>query len=373
MTAARPRVAFFYSAMRRGGVERLLLNILDSIDSQEFSVDLLLSRAEGEMLDQVPKRVRVVDLRSALPGGGAAVLSSGRGLHRYIRQEKPQVITAAPGYGVFTVLPLARLYGCAVFAMVDTDLLQFARAKRRHLALPTMVRVGYPYCNFVLASYESAMERLMADFKLNPEKVKLLPSPVITASIYKLATEPANHRWFSKNRQKVILGIGRLEPEKDFESLIKAFAMVKEKIDARLLILGEGSRRADLEKLVGEMNLQRFVDLPGFDPNPYKYLDRCDLFVLSSRWEGVPGTLIESLALGIPVVATDCASGGPAEILGGGRYGELVKVGDINGLAVAMQKKLSIKESESQSLRARGAEFSAENWVAQFKNLVSNL
>jgi glycosyltransferase involved in cell wall biosynthesis len=137
----------------------------------------------------------------------------------------------------------------------------------------------------------------------------------------------------------VILGAGRLQRQKDFPTLLRAFARLRQRRPCRLLILGEGSGRAELEQLIAALGIGADVDLPGFQPAPYPFMRAASLFVLSSAWEGSPNVLTEAMALGTPVVATDCPSG-PAEILAGGRFGALVPVGDDVALADAMARTL---------------------------------
>jgi glycosyltransferase involved in cell wall biosynthesis len=131
------------------------------------------------------------------------------------------------------------------------------------------------------------------------------------------------------------MGVGRLTAQKDFSTLIRAFASLRTQRAARLMILGEGEERFQLEALVQELGLQADVALPGFIANPYKYLKWSTVFVLSSRWEGLGNVLIEAMAMGTSVVSTDCPNG-PAEILESGRWGRLVPVGDVDALTKAM-------------------------------------
>ncbi len=117
-----------------------------------------------------------------------------------------------------------------------------------------------------------------------------------------------------------MLAAGRLTPQKDFSTLLRALKIVRQNCDVRLVILGEGKQRAHLESLVKELGLESYVSMPGITRNPYAHMARADLFVLSSAWEALPTVLIEALAVGVPVVATDCVSG-PREILQDGRCG----------------------------------------------------
>jgi glycosyltransferase involved in cell wall biosynthesis len=167
------------------------------------------------------------------------------------------------------------------------------------------------------------------------EKIKVIYNPVITPELFARAEEPLDHPWFRPGEPPVVLGVGRLTQAKDFPTLIRAFALVRKERPARLMILGEGEERPKLEALVRELRLEEDVALPGFVDNPYKYMKRAAVFVLSSRWEGFGIVLVEAMALGTPVVATDCPSG-PAEILENGKWGRLVPPGDPEALAKAI-------------------------------------
>jgi glycosyltransferase involved in cell wall biosynthesis len=162
---------------------------------------------------------------------------------------------------------------------------------------------------------------------------------VMASEVLEKAKSPLDHPWFKPDQPPVLIAIGRLEQQKDYPTMIKAFAEVRQAQPARLLILGEGRDRISLEKLIKEYGLDQDVSLPGFVSNPYAYLSRADLFVLSSRWEGLPTVLIEALCCGTQVVSTDCPSG-PREILKDGKYGRLTPVGDVGALAAAINLSL---------------------------------
>ena len=153
----------------------------------------------------------------------------------------------------------------------------------------------------------------------------------------------------------MVLAAGRLVALKGFDTLLRAFARVRQQMPARLVILGEGSERSNLERLAAELGVAADVDMPGFDPNPFRYMKRAGVFVLSSRYEGLPNVLIQAMACGCPVVSTDCPNG-PAEILDGGRYGPLVPVDDVEALAYAMAQALAGKVAPAPT-----------EWLEQFR------
>jgi glycosyltransferase involved in cell wall biosynthesis len=154
------------------------------------------------------------------------------------------------------------------------------------------------------------------------------------------ATLPVEHPWLAKDAPPVVLGVGRLTEQKDFPTLLCAFTEVAKQRDARLIILGEGQLREALREQARQLGIADKVAFPGFTDNPWAWMRRSAVFVLSSRWEGSPNTLTEALALGTPVVSTDCPSG-PRELLSGGDIAPLVPMGDITALSEAILSTLS--------------------------------
>ena len=185
--------------------------------------------------------------------------------------------------------------------------------------------------------------------------------------LFAKSEEALDHPWFLPGEPPVILGVGRLTQAKDFPTLIRAFALVRKKHPARLMILGEGEERSKLETLVQELGLEKEVSLPGFVDNPYKYMKRAAVFVLSSKWEGFGNVLVEAMALGTPVVSTNCPSG-PAEILENGRWGRLVPVGDVYALAEAIIETLD--EEHHPDVANRAKDFAVELAVEKYINVL---
>jgi glycosyltransferase involved in cell wall biosynthesis len=165
--------------------------------------------------------------------------------------------------------------------------------------------------------------------------------------MFQKAHQPLEHPWFQAGQPPVILGVGRLEEQKDFPTLLKAFALLRKKVNARLVILGEGKLRAVLETLIQELGIENHVQLAGFTSNPYAFMKRADVFVLSSVLEGLPTVLIEAMALGTPVVSTDCKSG-PKEITEHAGYGTLVPIQNPEALALALEKTLAAPKPKVQ-------------------------
>ena len=337
-TKAKQRVAIFTANMDGGGAERAMLKLAGGIAGHGYEVDLVLSRAEGHYLQEVPDSVRVVDLDAR------RVLSSIPGLVRYLRRERPNAMLTSMNY-VNIVGIWAR-----TLARVDTRLivneqnalsLEAAHSpRRRHRLMPRLIKRFYPWADGVTSVARGTADDLVSTAGVSPNLIEVVHNPIVTTELRELVAEPLGHPWFGTGQVPVVLGVGRLAPQKDFGTLIRAFARVMERRPCRLMILGDGPERASLEALVAERGLTGSVDLPGWISNPYPYMAHAGVFVLSSRWEGLPSVLIEALFCGVPVVATDCLSG-PQEILEGGRYGALVPVGDEEALAAAIETALA--------------------------------
>jgi len=329
-TNGHGRVAIFTADMGGGGAERAMLKLAGGVARRGYPVDLVLSRAGGDYLPEVPETVRVVDLDAG------RVLTSLPGLVRYLRRERPSVMLTSLNHVNIVGLWARRLSGVRTRLVVNEQntLSQDApnSARRRHRLLPRFVRRFYPWADGIVAVSKGAADDLARTARLPAGSVRVVHNPIVTPELREMAAAPLDHPWFGPGEPPVALAVGRLAPQKDFGTLLRAFARVLERRPARLLILGEGPERPSLEALVAELGLEGSVDLAGRVLNPYPYMRRAGVFVLSSRWEGLPSVLIEALYCGVPIVATDCPSG-PVEILEGGEHGRLVPVGDPEALA----------------------------------------
>jgi len=356
------RVALFLPSLRGGGAERVMVNLARGFVERGLHVDLVLAKAEGPYLSEVPTGVRVVDL------GARRVLYSLPGLVRYLRREQPQAMLSTLNHANIIALwarKLTRVPTRLVIREANTVSVEVANVPALKAKLmPYLIKIFYPWADAIVANSRGVAEDLTKLTGLPPDKIKIIYNPVITPKLFAKAEEPLDHPWFRPGEPPVILGVGRLTKQKDFPTLIRAFALVRKERPARLMILGEGEERPKLEALVRELGLEKDVALPGFVDNPYKYMKRAAIFVLSSRWEGLPSVLIEASALGTPVVSTDCPSG-PREILEDGRWGKLVPVGNPEALARGIMEALS-NPIRSEDLQKRARAFNLEEIVPQY-------
>ena len=216
-----------------------------------------------------------------------------------------------------------------------------------------------------------ASERLAAVVGVPHEIITTIYNPVVTRTLHDGMVEPPPHPWLLDGGAPVVLAVGRLEKPKDFPTLIKAFARLASRRPCRLIILGEGKERKKLEGLVQGLKLSDRVSLPGWVDNPFAYMSRASLFVVSSIYEGLSMVLVEALACGCPCASTDCPAG-PAEILRDGKLGPLVAVGDEVGLAEAMDRVLD-RPPDKRMLQRRAADFSVDTAASAYEVLIRTL
>lgn len=319
----------------------MMLELARGISERGIYVDMVLAKAEGAFLKELPKGVRVIDLNSK------RVLTSLPKLVRYLRREKPNVMLSTLSHANIIAVwakMLSRVDTRVIIREASTVSLNLKHQSRlKAIFIKLFIQCFYPQADAVVAVSKGVAEDLTRMFLGLREHVEVVYNPVNMASIIKSSKESLNHKWFNDTSPPVILAVGRLTTAKDYPTLIRAFSIVLQNCDARLLILGEGEERQELQKLIVNLGIEDKVELLGFVQNPYPYMKQCSLYVLSSIREGLPNVLIQALALGASVVSTDCPSG-PSEILRNGKVGQLVPPEDINTLAVAISKLLTMQD-----------------------------
>lgn len=338
---SKDRIAFFLPGLYEGGAERVFLNLAKGIADRGYPVDLVLARAEGPYMNQVPGCVRLVDLNAT------RVVTSVPALSRYLHREQPAAMLSALFANLISLLS-RRLSGYPRRLIIsEHNTLSSVTHNQNDLRWQIYPRLAgwlYPRADEIVAVSNGVAEDLAHTAMIDRDRIQVLYNPVITPELCEKAKAKLDHPWFKANEPPVIVSVGRLTSQKAFDVLIRAFSRVIEKRPARLLILGEGEDRFMLETLIRELGLEQVVSLPGFVQNPYPYMAQAGLFVLPSRWEGLPTVLIEALYLGTPIVATDCP-GGTREILNGGEYGTLIPVDCPLALTDALMKSLDERTS----------------------------
>jgi glycosyltransferase involved in cell wall biosynthesis len=217
---------------------------------------------------------------------------------------------------------------------------------RRSLAwrlLPTLARTFYPRASGVVCNSSDVAQDLVGNIgvKLAPDRLKVIVPAVDVHAVRQEKSLPADHPWFHDGGPPIIITVARLSSEKNLALLVNSFAQLRQQSDCRLLILGEGKVRAELEELVGTLGLEQVVSMPGHVDNPWKYMAHASLFVLTSTAEAFGRVLVEAMACGVPVIATDAIGGGPRTVLDGGRYGILIPTGNQEALVEAMARLMN--------------------------------
>ena len=343
----RQRVAFLLPNLCLGGAEKVTVHLANGLAARGYAIDMVLFEARGEFLGELDPAVHVVELKVgrmmwAIPRFAA-----------YLRRNKPAAVISAHDYVNLGVILANRLSATAVPVLLTIhsthSMAAVYKPGFRARLLDFLAHWCYRQAAGVVCVSRAVADDLAAGAGIDRERLLVIYNPVVSQRILDLAHEPPTlgtgcpgcpHPWFAPGAPPVVLSVGRLSPVKDFPTLIRAFATLRRKKEVRLIILGEGNDRPRLEGMIAELGLGPSVALPGFSPNPYAYMARAALFVLSSISEALPPALIEALAVGTPVVATDCKCG-PKEVLQNGRFGGLVPVGDVAALAEAMAAALS--------------------------------
>lgn len=349
------KLAFFVQDLRGGGAERNVVRRVNFIAALGHDVDLVLVRKRGDYLGEVDPRVNVVDLdcrrtMQAIPR-----------LAAYIDRVRPVALSAHMTHTNVAAV-LARMMARHKPRLVVVEHNQFDR----NLALKTgLVRLAYRsagwayrFADGIGAVAKGVATTLSRELDVPLERITVIYNPVVDDTVFERAREPASHP-FLAGPDPVLVAVGRLTRQKNYPLLLEAMARLA--VPARLIVLGEGDLRAELEARRDALGLSGRVDFPGFLPNPFAVMAAADAFVMSSDWEGLPTVLIEALACGTPVVSTDCPSG-PSEILEEGRFGRLVPCGDAEALARAIEATLA-DPGEAAPRIAQSKVYSMENCV----------
>lgn len=360
-------IGIFVPHLGIGGVQRSMLRTATELARRGHRVDLVLNASRGALVDLVPPEVRVVDLRSRVMATAIRPLSS------YLKRERPAVLLSSVCNANVAALIARRL------ARSDTRLVireaSAPHAQRRLLSdnrrlerVYRLIPYVYPWADRIIAVSAGVAEELTRFFGIDPDAIDVVWNPVVSEEISGSASAPPGHPWLGEGEPPVILGVGRFARQKDFATLVSAFAILCRTDAARLVLIGDGPLRSELEQQVTRSGLRERVEMPGFVVNPYAWMGRAAALAVTSLWEGFGNTIAEALACGTEVVATDCPHG-PAEILDGGRYGRLVPTRDPARTAQALSDVLRA-EPRREVLLGRAREFSVERAADRYEEIL---
>ena len=342
-------IAIFLPSLCGGGAERVMVNLAKVFTKNNFQVDLVLAKAEGPYLSQIPDSIRIVDLNVSRVALGLIPLI------KYLCKNRPYALISAMNHANVIAI-LAAKFSFTTTKVLVTEHSTLSRSllhpsNFRTKLVPFFMKSLYPLAEHIIAVSNGVADDLSKILNIPRSKIKVIYNPIITNELFQMANEEVDHPWFKNKQYPIILAVGRLTEAKDYPTLIKAFYHVKQQKAAKLVILGDGEKRTELLNLIKEMGLEQDVDIIGFVQNPYAYMKRCSVLVLSSKWEGLPTVLVEALACGTNIVATDCPSG-PNEILKNGKYGSLVNIGDVQGIGQEVLRKIDIAKNNKIPIEA---------------------
>jgi glycosyltransferase involved in cell wall biosynthesis len=360
-----PKIALFLPDLGGGGAERVCINLAAGFLERGVEVDFVLAKAEGALLEDLPPEAGLIDLAAGRTFSALLPLAG------YLRREKPYAVVAAPDHANLVAVWAGMLSGGRT-RVVITHHIHPSTSRRNTPKLqeklyPGLLRLFQRRAASIVAVSNGVADDLACLARIPRRRIEVIYNPVVSAEMEKQASAPCDHPWFAADQPPVILAAGRLTIQKDYPTLLHAYARLRSRREARLVILGEGELRPGLLALAKELGLAADVDLPGF-VKPYPYMARCKAFVLASTWEGFGIVLVEAMACGAQVVSTDCPSG-PAEILENGKYGRLAPVGDPAALARAIEAALD-DPLPAEMLRQRAQAFSVGAAAEKYLDLL---
>jgi glycosyltransferase involved in cell wall biosynthesis len=398
------KIIFLLESFTGGGVERNTLVLTSLMAARGHDVKLVVCQNSGPLKERVDRErvgLHVLQATSLLRGRRLALQSDPGSLPAmllpvllpvqppkpvlylsslvdYLRREKPDAIVAATPHINLLAVWAKRLSGLDA-RLILGERIQIRhylqeRSGWRHRFLLPLIRRTYVHADTVLAVSDGVAEELAESAGLDRGLVQTVYNPVVVDVLLEKAAEPVEHPWFRAGEPPVILSVGRLSEQKDFPTLVRAFARVRKQQAARLMIIGEagnpkktGKRQDQLMQLAEQLGVAGDVALPGFIANPYPYMGAAKVFAMTSTYEGLPTVLIEAMACGTPVVSTNYP--GANEILENGKWGELVPIADDERMAAAIVKTLD-EVADVDAILSRAGDFTGDKAVDNYERVL---
>jgi glycosyltransferase involved in cell wall biosynthesis len=368
------KVMIIIHSLKGGGAERAVVNLLKGLNRRDFSVTLLLYE---EIFDYPrPENIELITLgiRSSKNilkftlGFVKKIIS----IAKSIRINKPDIVfSVLSGTNVIAILAQSLSgIGCKVVGSEQNHPSLSLQNQLYDGVTKFLMRRFYPKAEKIIAISQGIKKDLVENFHLTEEKIEVVYNPVDIREIEILSEEAVYHPWFN-DELPIIVSVGRLTKQKGHSYLIKAFSVVRQSLPCRLLIIGTGDEEGNLINAVDRLGLRNDVEFLGFQKNPFKYMAKSSLFVSSSIYEGFGNVIVEGMALGLPVISTDCPSG-PSEIIEHEKNGLLVPIKDERALAQAILKVLTnddMKRSLSDEARSRARHFDLNSIVQKYGNI----
>ena len=365
-------VCLYFPSYGDGGVEKMTVNLAHGLSDAGIKVDFIVPQQTAPYLSGLEQKVKFI----TPPSNKSQHLSW---LVRYLISSHPDVLMSLKQDASINAIKAKKRCRAETKIVVRTGTALLSRfALRGTIFLKRWYKSRklkhyYQQADGHITVAQGSRKELHELIQIPEDAIIVIKNPVITPSLLKLQHETIDHPWFASSSDPLIMGMGGFRTQKDFSTLIRAFARLRKSRPCRLILAGKGRQEKRLVRLCQELGIENDVLFPGFIDNPYPWLKRADLFVLSSLWEGSPNVLTEALALGTPVVATDCQSG-PGEILQDGKYGELVPLGDPQAMCEAMARTLDKplgSEQLAEAARDYTLQASTRSYIRAFTHFMT--
>ncbi len=370
----KKKVVFFIPTLEAGGAEKNVIKLLSGVSKEKYQTVLLVGKKRGEFLKDVPSSIPVFEL------GTLSSIMTFFKMIGFLKRQKPDLFVS--NLSRFNVINLlAHFFSGSnsriiVVEHTQVSLLPLTAKSFLHrifarYIFPSLASFLYKAADCVVAVSGGVASDLKKVLR-GKVFIKVLYNPVVDKSILDFSKDEVNQIWFNKKEVPVILSVGRLVGAKNHELLLRTVKLVLEKVKVNLVVLGQGHKKEYLEKLVFELGIKDAVHFIGFQENPFKYMARADVFVSSSSREGFGNSIVEAMALGLPVVSTDCS--GPAEIIQDA--GILVPVEDASSLAKAILTVLGDDNLRMQMIERglrRANDFLVQSSVNSYEKLFDEL
>lgn len=361
------KIAIFLPHIGSGGLTKVLLTLAEALSTNEYSIDLVILNRPipNKLKNRIPKTVNLVRLNAK------RTITAVFPLIKYLKTQKPSVLLSG-GPTSNCIAIAASLFNKFNTKVIVTEhslpsVDVFDSGKIIDKALPFLMRYLYPKADHIVAVSEAVAEDLSNFIKVNKSNIKVIYNPIVGHSLIQKGNAPIQHEWLDGSQYKVVLFVGRLEKVKNIPLLIESFKIANEQINnVKLLIIGDGSEKENLVELSDNLHLQNHVGFLGYIENPYPYMKKADIITLTSLWEGLPTVLIESMAFGTNVIATNNLDGA-GEILLNGEIGYFVKSSP-EALANAIINGVNTEPNKNQ-LIDRANNFSIENSIRKYIEL----
>jgi glycosyltransferase involved in cell wall biosynthesis len=325
----KKKILFIIHELTMGGAERVLVNLINNIDRDKFEIHLAIFNNEGELKNDLKEDIIVHDLKSKKVRKGIFKL------YKLIKKLKPDIIFSGIAHVNLMLAVLIPFLSKKIkFIARETNTVsEEIKNYKYKVLIKILYKIFYKNYDLIISQSNFMKNDLIKNFSILENKLVVINNPLDVDKINRMKKDYIS--CIFEKRKINLLAVGGLRYQKGFDLLLKSFSLLDKNF--HLFIIGEGKEKTNLKKLAKELKIENRVHFLGFQFNPYKFMSKADLLVISSRYEGFPNVVLEANACGLPVVAFDCP-GGTKEIIKNGKNGFLVKCGDINALAKAIEK-----------------------------------